>query len=560
MQRRARPAVGTGLLLLCVLAAPTAPAEEQSATAPQAPPAPAATPPPALAGELPLSLPEATALAIENNLDVEIARYDPRIAEEEATAAWGAYDPVAFAQFGYFDAERPQANSFEGVRIVTEKGFSSCAQRLAGQACEGLDGAGVEGIVPMLGWGYRISYTGSGIETESAIQSLSPEYRTGLRGTITLPLLRDFLWGQPWYQVKTTGIFEGRALEVFRQALMDTVQQVENAYFGLVAAEERLRVANKSLEASLTLLDQQKAQYEVGVVSRVEVVQAEAGVAEREVNRIREENFYRAAQDRLIDLVLGPNLTPDSTLEIRPTTIPDVVQYDVDPEAATAKAFENRPELAVARADIETGVVSLKFARNQRLPAFDAVGTYGYNGLAGRTNPAPDIFGNPRAPIPIKGHYHDADDDFFKADGARTWGAGAIFSVPLGNTTARADVRRAELELRKARAGERRLEQSIILDVRNAIRNLRSAQEGIEAAERARVAAEEQLRAETIRLEHGESTPYDVLLREEDLVEAESQKITALQVYRDSIVALDRAQGTILVDRNVVVEDARQLR
>ena len=106
----------------------------------------------------------------------------------------------------------------------------------------------------------------------------------------------------------------------------------------------------------------------------------------------------------------------------------------------------------------------------------------------------------------------------------------------------------------------RREEQDIVLEVRDAIRNLLSAQEGIEAAERRRIAAAEQFRAESIRLEHGESTPFDVLQREEDLVDAESQKIAALQIYRNSLAALDRAQGTILRDRNVIVEQARTLR
>jgi outer membrane protein TolC len=87
-----------------------------------------------------------------------------------------------------------------------------------------------------------------------------------------------------------------------------------------------------------------------------------------------------------------------------------------------------------------------------------------------------------------------------------------------------------------------------------------SSAEGIEAAERRSTAATEQLRAESIRLEHGESTPFDVLLREQDLVEAESQHIFALQAYQDSLAALDRAQGTILRNHNVVVEQARTLR
>jgi outer membrane protein TolC len=297
------------------------------------------------------------------------------------------------------------------------------------------------------------------------------------------------------------------------------------------------------------------------VVSRVEVVEAEAGVAERDFDRIVAENLYRAAQDALIDLVLGPNLTPDSTLEIVPVSDPDVVQYNVDPDAATAKAFENRPEIAVARLEVDRADVTRKFARNQMLPQVDAVGSYGYNGIAGRTSPTPDIFGQPRQPIPgIGRHFGDAADDFFSAGGARSWTAGGVFSIPLGNTTARAEARRADLELRRARTEVRRVEQSIVLEVREAIRNMLSSQEGIEAAERRRLAAAEQFRAEGIRLEHGESTPFDVLQRERDLVDAESEKIAALQAYRVSLTALDRAQGTILRDRNVLLEDARTLR
>ena len=135
-----------------------------------------------------------------------------------------------------------------------------------------------------------------------------------------------------------------------------------------------------------------------------------------------------------------------------------------------------------------------------------------------------------------------------------------MFSFPLGNRRARADARVADLELRRARTRLLRVEQDIVLEVRDAIRNLRSAQEGIEAAERRRLATEEQLRAERIRLEYGESTPFDVLEREEDLAEAESQKIVALQIYRSSPAQLDRAQGRILRNRNLVVAEARAVR
>ena len=102
--------------------------------------------------------------------------------------------------------------------------------------------------------------------------------------------------------------------------------------------------------------------------------------------------------------------------------------------------------------------------------------------------------------------------------------------------------------------------QDIILEIREAARTLRASQEDIEAADRARAAAQEQLRAERIRLEYGESTPFDVLLRERDLVSAEQEYIGALQVFRTSITALDRRQGTILRNRNIRIEEASRLR
>jgi outer membrane protein TolC len=107
---------------------------------------------------------------------------------------------------------------------------------------------------------------------------------------------------------------------------------------------------------------------------------------------------------------------------------------------------------------------------------------------------------------------------------------------------------------------KRRVEQGIVLEVRLAARQLTAAQEGIEASRRRVDAAAEQLRAEKIRLEYGESTPFDVLLRERDLVAAETEKIFAFRVYRTSVTDLDRGQGTILQSRNIAIDQVGRLR
>jgi outer membrane protein TolC len=347
------------------------------------------------------------------------------------------------------------------------------------------------------------------------------------------------------------------SLENFRRRVMDTVQEVEDAYWELIATSEQKRVAQKSLETAQALLEQTRTQYDVGVVSKVEVVEAEAGVADRDFNLIVAVNRYRTAQDRLINLILGPGLTADSKLHVEPTDPPkDYVVYDVDPEEATKRAFEQRPELKLADDAIERQKLELKFAKNQRLPGLDIQFNYGNRGLSGTQNP--NIV--PGAQLPPEGNYGDTLDNFLTSTAADEVSARALLTIPIPNTAARSRVSETELALRRATVEKRRLEQSIILEIRKAVRDLNSAQQGIEAAQRASEASAEQLRAERIRLEYGESTPFDVLLREEDLVTAESQRITALRVYHGSVTALDRAQGTLLEDRGIVLEDALPLR
>jgi outer membrane protein TolC len=549
-------------MLLC---GPAGPALAQAAEPPDpASQPPAASPPPPAAPPaevIPLSLHEAIALGIENNTDVQLVRYDPPIAEYDHSAAWGLHDPTLFTDALYESRDTPIASSLQQSDSLIEREWSG--------------NLGIRGLLPRVGWQYLVGYNTSSLETSSSIAELGKEYRPAVIASLTAPLLKGAWWGAAWTQVELTGIQSGIALEQFRQRLMDIVggppgvpleqnPGIEFAYWTLAARKQELEVANKSLQTARALLQQTKAQYDVGVVSRVEVVEAEAGVADREFRQITFENLYRNAQDELIDRVYGPRLTPTSRLEIEPTDRPEsYVSFAVDPELSMQRALERRPELTIAMQQVEQGEIGLKFAKNERLPQVDLVGGYGYQGLAGRE---PRCFQLPGAPPctpsqpDVPRHYMDADDTFFSGDGHVNWSGGALLSIPIPNTTARSNVAISELELRRALTNVRRTEQEIVKDVRDAVRNLASALQGVEAAERFVAASAEQLRAERIRLEHGESTPFDVLLREEDLVTAESQRITALRIYHGSVTALDRAQGTLLEDRGIVLEDALPLR
>lgn len=503
-----------------------------------------------------LTLDEALALSVQHNLGVEVSRYEPLIAEQTAGGAWGAYDPNFSADIGYQLAESPNTFTINTVASNQERTLNG--------------GASLTTLLPYVGATLGIEMDTGRVQTNSAIQAFSAQYDSSIFLTASIPLLRGLIWNEPWTQVKVTKIAYGASLDGFREAVMDISESTINAYWKLVADREQLAVANKSLETAHALLSQTETQYEVGVVSRVEVVEAEAGVAEREFNLIRARNTFENSQDILVDAVLGRALRPTMTFRLEPADDPeDYEKRDVDVERSIRTAYQNLPELARADRAIEQSEIELKFAKNQRLPQFDVNGRYGYVNTSGEVNPRAcgrlPVAAPPGEPTQADciaglsnfGRYQSSFDEMYSSDGFENYSVTGTFSIPIPNRTARRNVSRSKLELRRAKTRKTRTEQDVILDVRSAARGIIASAQGIEAAERASLAAQEQLRAERIRLEHGESTPFEVLQRESDLVDAESEKINALRAHREADARLERAQGTILDTYRIRVDDVR---
>jgi outer membrane protein len=502
-------------------------------------------------GVLRLSVDEAVRDAIGRNLDVELLRFDPLVARQQLRTAWGAFDPQIWGDGGYSNIETPTASTIIGNTLLTQETWSG--------------EAGLRGLIPWLGGSYQAGYAGDEIVTNSRISVLSPQFDASYLLQVSLPLLRGLFWSTEWTLVREGRVNVEQTQAQFEQNLMDQVKQTEDAYWGLTRRRDETRVAEKSLETARALLAQTQAQYEVGVVSKVEVVQAEAGVAQREFNLITAQAVERNAQDALVDIVLGPYLQADTQIHVVLTDRPeDMGPLQVSVAAALEHAMARRPELVAARKAIQQAEIERKYASNQRLPQLDVAGSVGRSGLAGRVSPDCLNFSNPGMPCTAPGvppHWSDADNGFFGGGrSAQSYTVQGILSIPLGNTAANSRYEIADLNLRRAQTSLKRLEQSIISETRRDARNLSASVEGIQAADRNVTATTEQLRAERVRLEHGESTPFDVLLREQDLVTAQSQKIIALQVYHNSVTDLDRAQGTILESHHITVDQAAPLR
>jgi outer membrane protein TolC len=482
-------------------------------------------------GEQILTLREAVVLSLQNNLDIELIRSEPQIAVETVEQADAAFEPIATANAIGSHNETERATFFQGGNLskVTQDVWD-------------MD-AGLAGQLP-LGLEYSTSYDLSRNKNDDPFQGLKEGWESVWRTEVTLPLLRDLFENQAAINVRRSQIGEDISIEDFAARLADEIQLVENAYWALASRRADVRVQRRSLRTAEQLLDQTNVQYQVGVVSRVDVKEAEAGVAEREFDLIVAEAAAETAQDQLFELVYSPEarIFEERDLVIEEAEFRD---YGVDLDLALDKALQQRPEVLASRANVEDVQVQLEFAENQWLPQLDLVSSYSLQGLSGK----PADGNQPRI-----GHWHDSMDHWFHKRAAQSWSAGGRFEIPIGNSAARSTIVQRKIELRRARTDLRKTEQTVILEVRQAVRSLRASIKGYAAADRRRAAAEETLRAENERLRLGDSTPFDVLQREEDVSAAESQLIGALETNANAITDLERDQGSILRTRNIDVQ------
>ncbi|MBW2712772.1 MAG: TolC family protein, partial [Deltaproteobacteria bacterium] len=393
--------------------------------------------------EIVLSLSQAIDNALVNNLDLELSRYAPELALARWKEAHGVYDPDFFANYGYSSATSPSSFAFDasaGLPVIDTRKRSG--------------GTGISGEIPFIGARYGIKYGGSqAVTTGTANVLLKPENRSGVEATLSIPLLRDLIWNQSWTQIQSRKLEHRATNEEFRRSMMDIVNETERAYWNLIATREKTRVDRKSLETTQALYEQTQTQFEVGTVSKVEVVEAEAGVAEREVNVITSENAYRTAQDDLIYIITGARLTATTDLRVTASDeLENVEIRDLDVGASMNAALLHRPELSAANLLVEERGIQQKFARNQKLPRFDIDSSYGREGLTGEARDGTDF-----------GDYLDTHDEY---DDHESWSTMGTFSIPLGNRVASERLTQAEIELRKARTEYTRTQQDIVVEIR----------------------------------------------------------------------------------------------
>jgi len=441
---------------------------------------------------LPLSLRECIRMALESNLDIQIQKVEPDIAEQDILAARAAFEPYFTGGAAVTDNVTATASATDGngqERIARSK-----------EDVYGLQAA----LVKLLRTGATLSieYELNRINNPtSATLSINPRWTDQIALKLSQPLLRG-------------------------AGVKYNVAPIR------IATNEDLKVNQTSLQVAEDLRQTKELEVKVGKKAELELLTAEAGVASRTEGVIVASNAVRSAEDRLKNAINLPKDWFFKDLFIEPQDKPVAREQTPELRDAIDQALAHRTELK--RLSLHTDSLRIKrdMTRNELLPYLAAEASYGYNGLGGNFGNAADELGS--------GRYVDQS-------------IGLQVEIPLGNAAARAAHRSARLQVRRVRIQTEKALHDIIVQVRTAVRQVLTNFERLRATGKARQLHRRRLQAEETKLREGLSTSLTVLEVEEDVAKAERDYIRALIDCQISLKDLEVVKGTLLEAKGVQV-------
>ncbi len=485
-----------------------------------------------------LSLEDAIAVALEQNLGLQVQRFQRAQQLFRITESLGIYDLQLAADVSMSDNTSPSASQLDGADVsiseVLNYNFT-------------LDQRTSVGGVASVQWNNRR------FESNSIFSQINPSFSVDFDLVYSQPLLRNRGRLATNRDIRVARLNAESSTNDLELTVSNTIQQVADTYWSLVEAREQLTVSQESLALAEQLHEMNRVQVEVGTKAPLELTQSEAGIATRQEQIIRDAAAVEDAADQLRQLL---NLDQSTLWDvaITPTTDPQTARIEIDLDRALQLALEGRPELRNERLAVEQLEIDAKFFKNQRMPSLDVQLRYGYNGLGGDVRVSEGSIFDPNPVFTVfPGGYDDAleqivDGDF---DG---WQVGLNFSYPVQNRAAKARAIIANLALE---GGRTQLDERLLAvrtEVRRAARAVRTAAQQIDAAKVSRELEEKNLEAEQKRYENGLSTSFQVLEIQEDRSLARSREVNAITGYRRALTAYYQAIGRLLDENGVELD------
>lgn len=465
-----------------------------------------------------IGLVDCIAYALKNNSEILIQRIEPKLKEDDVKIAKGDFEPTFGIDYNFRDNAKSSSSALAGASISKTQDMDYNA-KVSGKFVTGTE--------------YALEFINERIKSNSSFQSINPSYATEPKITITQPLFRDF-----GILVNTADITIARnnktqEQEDFRETVMDAITKTKVSFYDYMFNLQSYAIAESSLVRAKDLLEINKARYEKGLNSSVDLLEAESAVAEREKALISSEGGLKKAED---DLKLITNLVDDpQTWNAKIELLDDSPQFKEESVSllkSLQSAFMLRPDYKSEKIDLKNRDIKIATAKNALLPTIDLITSFGLNGLG---KDYPDSL-------------EKIDSDF------RDYSVGFKVSIPWGGAE-RAEFDQRNLEKAQALLSFKRLEQKIILEVRDKVRELDLEARKVKASKLNLDVEEKNYAAQKERYAAGQVSTHDMLEYQEKLSQAELDYKRALIDYNVAVINLDKSQGLTLVRNSIILEE-----
>ena len=463
-----------------------------------------------------LSISDCILMSLKNNSEIRIESFNPKIKEENINSAWAEFEPTFNVDYLMHDKTEKANNSLLGADVSTNREYI-------------LD-AGVSGKL-VTGTEYSLEFLNTRASSNSIYETINPSYIAEPKMTITQPVLRGF--GIEINKADITIAKNNK--QQSRQALTDTaidvISRTKSAYYGYIYFREAYDINKRSLERAVKLFKINGERYKKGLLSSVVLLETEAAVLVRRKALISSERDLKKAEDLLkfvTNLVDDPKFWNAS---IKLTDYLDFKDQNIDLIGSLSAAFKNRPDYESKKIDLESRDIKIKVAKNALYPSVDLVGSFGLNGLGSDYSESLNS---------IEGDYKD-------------WSVGVSLSLPWGGGE-RAEYNKTILEKAQGLMELKRLEQSIILEVRDRVREVDLAVEQVNASKLAKEAETKNFEAQKERYVAGQVSTHDLLDYEDKLSQSELDYIKSMVDYNVALVQLDKSQGLTLINNRIQLE------
>lgn len=471
------------------------------------------------AEQLNLNQADAVRRALAKNFLIRMEEFNPKIARAQQKSTAGTFDPTAQVSYNYNYNEQAGIN-VDGSGNPTDVDLIAIT---SGQVAE----ASLSGLLP-LGTRYDLS---ANLNSNDVSNRNYTSYNSFVGASIIQPLLRGFGTDVNLGALRIARANVTISQWQLQQRVMDVITQTVQVYNDLYFFTRNLEVENRSRDLASQLLKDNMKRAEVGVMSPLDVVQAQADLAAREERVLVAERQMKDAENALKQLVTD-NVTDVLSIQVGITPPEANLNFRVDRTKDFAAAFELRPDYRQALLDLQKRNINLVFARNQVLPRLDLQASLGLNGID--TELADSLIGT------------------IGNNSTLAASVGGVVSIPIPNQYARGQLDVAKLEIARALVDLKRVEQGILVESDNAAGAIETSRKRIDASRAARDYAGKTLDAAQTRLASGTSTTFEVLQFQRDYANAQISEVGALTDYNKAIAEYSRRTGTTLRQYRIV--------